>query len=123
MIFVTDREYYTKVLEFSAKIYMQGQLLTLLARLGEGYWNNGKQYVCILSKDFAPYSFYWTMYDLKDCIIGEGKDEGWIVAKGGAKPWMNGGLIYSGPHDLGENTDENTFSVNLAPHSGWSIHT
>ena len=102
---------------------MQDQLLTLLARLGEGYWNNGKQYVCILSKDFAPYSFYWTMYDLKDCIIGEEKDEGWIIAKGGAKPWMNGGLIYSGPHDLGENTDFNTFSVNLTQHSGWSIHT
>ena len=79
MLFVTDREYYEKVLKFSAKICMQDQLLTLLARLGEGYWNNGKQYVCILSKDFAPYSFYWTMYDLKDCIIGEEKDGGVIV--------------------------------------------
>ena len=35
----------------------------------------------------------------------------------------NGGLIYHGPHDRGGDGSAPTFSVNLNPHDGWSIHT
>lgn len=39
------------------------------------------------------------------------------------KRWMNGALIYHGPHDNGGDGGAPTFSVNLVPTNGWSIHT
>lgn len=63
-----------------------------------------------LSKDFAPYSFNFLMLK-KHPETGE------------YKTWFNGGLIYHGPHDNGGDGSAPTFSVNLSPHDGWSIHT
>ena len=44
-------------------------------------------------------------------------------ADGSYKPWMNGGLIFHGNHDGGGNGGAPTFSVNLTPADGWSVHT
>lgn len=52
-----------------------------------------------LYKDFAPYSFEFSMSGLA------------------------GGLIFHGNHDGGGNGSAPTFSVSLTPVDGWSIHT
>ena len=65
---------------------------------------------CVMYHDFAPYSFSFVMEN-EDPETGE-----W-------KTWFNGGLIYHGAHDLGGDGGAPTFSVNLSPHDGWSVHT
>lgn len=67
---------------------------------------------CKLWKDFAPYSFYFVMETLED----NGAGPVW-------ERWFNGGLIFHGPHDRGGDGGAPTFSVNLTPHLGWSVHT
>lgn len=52
-----------------------------------------------LYKDFAPYSFTFSAGD------------------------FYGGLVYHGSHDGGGDGSSPTFSVNLNPVNGWSIHT
>jgi len=62
-----------------------------------------------LGSDFAPHSF--TFYQ-------ETKYEG--------EDWkfqFNGGLIFHGSHDGGGDGSAPTFSVNMSPQDGWSIHT
>ncbi len=61
-----------------------------------------------LGYDFAPHSFSITW----ERLVG---DE-WCH-------WFDGGLIFHGPHDRGGDGGAPTFSVNLSPHHGWSIHT
>jgi len=63
---------------------------------------------CTLYKDFAPMSFTFVM---EKCV------------KGIWKRWFNGGLIYHGSHDGGGDGGSPTYSVNLIPQQGWSIHT
>jgi hypothetical protein len=58
-----------------------------------------------LHTDFAPYSFFWSQYN--------------VAGQRG----LSGGLIYHGQHDGGGNGGAPTFSVNLTPSNGWSIHT
>jgi hypothetical protein len=58
-----------------------------------------------LYTDFAPYSFFWTEYTTS------------------GQRGLIGGLIYHGQHDGGGNGGAPTFSVNLVPTTGWSIHT
>jgi hypothetical protein len=58
-----------------------------------------------LYTDFAPYSFFWTQFSPT-------RSRGLI-----------GGLIYHGQHDNGGDGGAPTFSVNLFPSQGWSIHT
>ena len=63
-----------------------------------------------LFSDFAPHSFEFvkeTMY--------EDSDE-WTFE-------FNGGMIFHGAHDGGGNGGAPTYSVNLSPQDGWSIHT
>jgi len=63
-----------------------------------------------LYHDFAPQSF--------------GFDK--AVLYNGEKEWKhqyNGGLIFHGPHDNGGDGGAPTYSVNLTPQDGWSIHT
>lgn len=63
-----------------------------------------------LGSDFAPHSFTFyveTQY--------EGEEE-W-------KFQLNGGLIFHGSHDGGGDGSAPTFSVNMSPQDGWSIHT
>jgi len=96
-------DYYKQVLEFAEKIGKKEQLLEQLDRLERMAMNRkGKIF---LSKDFAPYSFYW------------------ILRRNDSDVIMNGGLIFHGSHDCGGYGGAPTFSVNLTPVDGWSIHT
>ena len=48
------------------------------------------------------------------------------VQYAGEKEWSrqyNGGLIFHGPHDNGGDGSAPTFSVNMSPTDGWSVHT
>ena len=63
-----------------------------------------------LYADFAPQSF-----DFVKEVLYEGEDE-WNFQH-------NGGFIFHGAHDGGGNGGAPTFSVNLSPQDGWSIHT
>ncbi len=72
---------------------------------------------CVLYTDFAPMSFYFVMFVKKE--IGEAPN----CPDDGYKRWFNGGLIFHGPHDNGGDGGAPTFSVNLSPQDGWSVHT
>ncbi len=74
------------------------------ANVGNSMNENGSEVE--LYPDFAPYSFYWVWRE---------KETQRVI--------MNGGLIYHGKHDNGGDGGAPTFSVNLTPQSGWSIHT
>lgn len=63
-----------------------------------------------LGSDFAPYSFTFYVE-----VQYEGEEE-W-------KFQFNGGLIFHGSHDGGGDGSAPTFSVNMSPQDGWSIHT
>jgi hypothetical protein len=59
---------------------------------------------CILSKDFAPYSF------------------GFCILDANSKPWFHGGLIFHGQGDSGVGAP--TLSVRIGElDESWSIHT
>ena len=60
--------------------------------------------VTTIIQDFAPHSFYFTR-------VKDGNFRG------------NGGIIFHGKHDNGGDGSSPTFSVNLVPTVGWSIHT
>ena len=101
-------EHLQKAREFAAKIGKTESLEKNIKLLDE--W--GKEFSfpmrCRLMSDFAPHSFYW--------ILEREKSGVWEF-------YMNGGLIYHGPHDNGGDGGEPTLSVSLQPHHGWSIHT
>ena len=67
---------------------------------------------CVLTKDFAPQSFYFLMMVRP-------------TPEAPYKLWFNGGLILHGAHDRGGDGGAPTFSVNLNPVKGldWSVHT
>jgi len=58
-----------------------------------------------LMNDFAPKSFYFERLRKDGSFAG------------------NGGVIFHGTHDSGGNGAFPTFSVNVTPTNGWSIHT
>ena len=64
---------------------------------------------CLLFKDFAPLSFFFRMEKRQ--------------SDGTYKHWFVGGLIYHGPHDNGGDGGAPTFSVNVNPEYGWTVHT
>lgn len=72
----------------------------------ENVGNQGKKSHIELYPDFAPHSFFWVWRETESKRV-----------------IMNGGLIYHGKHDNGGDGGAPTFSVNLTPQSGWSIHT
>ena len=113
MLVTTEIEkYLEEVRAFADKVGKRENLEDKLKYLGN-YACNGdrpQDYTrCILSKDYAPYSFYFVM-QVKE------KD-------GSYKFWFNGGLIFHGQHDGGGNGGAPTFSVCLTPTDGWAIHT
>lgn len=55
--------------------------------------------------DFAPLSFAFVV------ILPDGSS------------WLHGGLIFHGSHDGGGDGGGPTFSVNVTPMDGWTIHT
>ena len=116
----STRENLDKALKFAFKVGKEHELLSQLYRMGEG-WGRNKPYVCFLYNDFAPYSFTFSCYKLEDCQITEDRGEPVILIKPGTNSWMNGGLIYHGPLEDGSHAE--TFSVQLTPNDGWSIHT
>ena len=81
------------------------QLQSQLDRLDRMYDGGNEKTRCVLTPDFAPWSFQFV-------ILRCGSD-GW-------KPVLNGGLIY---HDGGWGGGWPTFSVQLEPSKGWQIHT
>jgi hypothetical protein len=89
---------------------------------------------CIITPDFAPYSFNFALYTrckpdyekryslTTDWEYGRYMVEQYPELEGRAL-YMNGGLIFHGKHDNGGDGGAPTFSVNLTPTSGWSVHT
>lgn len=104
------KEHFDKVIEF-AKI--TNQLEQLQGRLdflaNYSCQEDPERTQCELMSDFAPYSFYFIMKV-------KSKESDYTN-------WFNGGLIYHGPHDRGGDGGAPTFSCNLSPVNGWSIHT
>ena len=94
--------------------------------------------IVVLYSDFAPFSFsiLWymktkdayplvTLDDIQNLLSRRNKYLGIadVLETYGYRFRMNGGLIYHGTHDNGGDGGAPTFSVNLSPVNGWSIHT
>lgn len=71
----------------------------------------------VLVKDYAPFSFEFAHY-YEDANNGTHEIDGTMY-----RMFINGGLIFHGQHDGGGCGSAPTFSVNLTPSTGWSIHT
>jgi hypothetical protein len=89
---------------FAARTNQTEQLENVLARLCMRE-ENGRGIKVTIFEDFAPLSLYFVAKYPNGEFAG------------------NGGVIYHGPHDNGGDGSAPTFSVNLTPHTGWSIHT
>ena len=96
-------EHLQAVREFADRTDQRAQFESRLSDLYR--FISAEGYTIMLYEDFAPHSFYW------EEIAPNGKRS------------MNGGLIFHGPHDGFGDGSEPTFSVNLTPSNGWSIHT
>jgi|WetSurSiteA1Bulk_404760.scaffolds.fasta_scaffold32458_2 hypothetical protein len=83
-------------------------LQNCLTRLCQGdkteYYEEGTE--TVVMNDFAPKSFYFERRSKDDKIV-----------------YLNGGIIYHGPHDGFGSGSAPTFSVSLTPCKGWEIHT
>lgn len=80
--------------------------LDRLKKVEKNYANNGIIVETNIMTDFAPYSFYFVRVN-KETQEFKG----------------NGGIIFHGAHDNGGDGSAPTFSVNLTPTKGWTIHT
>jgi len=89
---------------------------------------------CIISPDFAPYSFNFALYvisrpdyEKKYSLTGDWEYGRYMVEQypelEGRALYMHGGLIFHGKHDNGGDGGAPTFSVNLTPTTGWAVHT
>jgi hypothetical protein len=106
MLYIENQEYHNSVLAYAEKIGMKQQLdgrLNYLDTYADG------ETCCHLGKDFAPYSYFFTMDKRQP--------------DGSYKTWFSGGLIFHGKHDNGGDGSFPTLSVCLAHMDGWSIHT
>jgi len=93
---------FTEVCEFAERTGRVASLQGCLDRLQRIAENvDGK---VGLSTDFAPYSFLFHI-----------EAPGWSG--------LDGGVIFHGSHDNGGDGSAPTYSVNLTPQDGWSIHT
>lgn len=110
MLHIENQEHYDKVVDFAKSTGRMENLQKQLDYLNTyaDHENEGLTR-CILSYDFAPYSFSFLM-------TRKNKD-------GEYRPWFNGGLIFHGSHDGGGSGSAPTYSVCLSPTDGWSIHT
>lgn len=48
---------------------------------------------------------------------------GFAVVRPDGSCWILGGLIFHGPHDRGGDGGAPTYSVNVQPIEGWTLHT
>lgn len=114
---------------------LEKQLMYLSMYASHTYIDNC---IVVLGYDFSAFSFsvLWflkgkdaypqvTLDDIQNGIDERGKylSIGDLLECYGYKFWMNGGLLYHGTHDRGGDGGAPTFSVNLLPVNGWSIHT
>jgi len=67
-------------------------------------WSDNRDNEVWVGSDFAPRSFS-------------------IAVNSNGKHLLNGGMIFHGKHDNGGDGSAPTYSVNLNPHDGWSLHT
>ena len=103
---IHNNKYFEEVKTFARSIGLIKQLEDKLNYL-ENYSDETAK--CFLYKDFAPYSFQFTM-------TRQDKD-------GEDKYWFNGGLIFHGAHDNGGDGSFPTLTVSISPSTGWQIHT
>jgi hypothetical protein len=102
-----------QVREFARSIGLSRQLERQLDYLAN-YANHddGPKRQCVLSYDFAPFSFSFAHFALP--TPGQEKPE--------RKFWFNGGLIYQGPSVPADGSFP-SLTVSLAPGTGWYCHT
>lgn len=115
------------------KIGLRDQLEKQLKYLAEyACQSDPERTRCLLYTDFAPMSFYFVMFKKKPTessqleagAYPEGHQRTRLMCPDdGYERWFNGGLIFHGPHDNGGDGGAPTFSVNLTPQDGWSVHT
>jgi hypothetical protein len=110
MLEIQNQEHFESVKKFAEETGRMEQLQKRLDYL-DTYAEHGDRGAtkCVLGYDWAPHSFSFCMMR---------RSEG-----GEYRPWFNGGLIFHGSHDGGGNGSAPTFSVNLNPVDGWSVHT
>jgi hypothetical protein len=74
-----------------------------------------------VSDDYSTHSFYFVRYrKLKE---GDSQNDIRVLNGDPYKFAGNGGIIYHGKHDNGGDGSAPTFSVNMTPVNGWSVHT
>jgi hypothetical protein len=113
------QEHFDEVEAFALEQGRHEQFMSRLERLCMGdrpddemtWWGEPLDGIRVrLFADFAPQSFEFYRE----------------VKKEGGEDWLtctHGGLIFHGSHDNGGDGGAPTFSVNLTPQDGWSIHT
>ena len=99
-----NKEYAKEVFQFAKKTNQTKNLKKRLQQLRNIAKNRGSHWKVFIGKDFAPFSFYFSI------MLGTTRA-------------LDGGIIYHGLHDGGGNGSWPTFSVCLEPTQGWSIHT
>ena len=119
MFYPHDRDYLREVTQFAYEVGKLENFLSCIYRVGHEFYNNGKEYVCFLGKDFSAYGFVFACFKMEDCEIVDG----YLQRKYGVDPFMNGGIIFHGQHDNGGDGSAPTYSVCLTTTDGWSIHT
>jgi hypothetical protein len=106
---IIDASTYEKFAKACAFAVSTGQAAKLFEKLDYlSTYGGAPDTVCTLYSDFAPHSFRVQV------IRTSAPDD---------KPWLDGALIYHGPHDNGGDGGAPTFSVNLNANDGWSVHT
>lgn len=95
--------YLDSVLTFAQLRGLHGQFVEQLRRLNEMWVNADRDTEVLVWKDFAPYSFEFAIHD----------------TTGDRRPIMNGGLIYHGRGEQGQET----LSVRFDTDEEWQIHT
>jgi len=112
MLIIEDQEYFAMVEAFAkdAGLYDNQNTSSLKNRLDylNSYGGDGDRMRVRLWKDFAPFSFYF--------VIERKHGDKW-------SRFMNGGLIFHGPHDGNGSGSAPAFAVTLESTYGWSIHT
>jgi len=112
------QEHFENVERFADQSEKKEQFLETLSNLVAGdigdseltCWGRPCKMRVRLYCDFAPHSFEF----VKE-VMYEG-DKDWTFQ-------FNGGIIFHGDHDNGGDGGAPTYSVNLSPQDGWSVHT
>ena len=118
MLVIQDTKRFKEAKDFARKTGLASQFakqLNYLRTYAESPEGGRPKVRVTLGWDFAPHSFsiLWERWE---------KDSSGATRPGWRR-WFNGGLIFHGPHDRGGDGGAPTFSVNLSPHVGWSVHT